>query len=461
MNERLNILVLDDEPRVRNEIEEFLNRKDYRIYTAARPSEAFGIAEEENVDIVILDIKLPEMDGLQVLKKLKEKHTELEVIMISGHGDMNSVIEAMRLGAADFFQKPFRLFEINGSIERTKRYIRLQKKIKEIEQNFSLVSKDLKENIGHQLIGKSKAIKQVMELMSMVAKTDDTSILITGESGTGKELVARGIHYLSRRHKQYFHSVNCSAVPESLFESEFFGHKKGAFTGASEEKAGWFEIANKGTLFLDEISDMPMSQQAKLLRVLEEKKVSKVGTHQMTDVDVRVIAASNRNLEKFSNENKFRLDLYHRLSSFIIHIPPLRERKEDIPVLLDHFLETFSRKMGKPLQKPENGIYDYMMAYDYPGNIRELRNIVERALIVCEGNKLRTKHFQLITSQRPGTVAKDVPKEYFQGLNLEEAEKRLINRALKETGNNKSRAAELLGITWQSLDRRMKKFGLE
>ncbi len=455
----LNILVLDDEYRVREEINEFLTGKDFNVFKAAIPSEAFNILENNNIDIIILDIKLPEMDGLKVLEKIKQSYPEVEVIMISGHGDMNSVITAMRLGATDFFQKPFRLFEINSAIERTKRFIKLQQKINEIEQSYNLLSKNLQKNIGHKLIGKSPAIKKVVGLMAKVAKTNDTAVLITGESGTGKELVARGIHYMGERSKQYFHSVNCSAIPESLFESEFFGHKKGSFTGASEDKAGWFEIADKGTLFLDEISDMPQNQQAKLLRVLEEKKVSKVGTHNMKDVDVRVIAASNRKLEELAENNQFRFDLYHRLCSFIIHIPPLRERKEDIPILIDHFIKIFSDKMAKPINHIDKRIYSELKNYNYPGNIRELKNIIERALIVSESEQLTMENIQLVSLKTSQQTAK-TPVES-ETYDLETTEKTLIEKVLQKTNYNKSKAAELLNITWQSLDRRMKKYKLE
>lgn len=455
----LSILVLDDEKRVRDEIEEFLLGKNYNVLKAGLPSEAFNILEENDVDIAILDIKLPEMDGLNVLKKVKEDYPKIEVVMISGHGDMNSVIDAMRFGATDFFPKPFRLLEINNAIERTKRFIVLNKQLKEVEKSYSLLSRELQKDLGQRLIGKSQAVKNVIELMTKVSKTDDTSVLITGESGTGKELVAKGIHYLSNRKNRYFYSVNCSAIPESLFESEFFGHKKGAFTGASEDKAGWFEIANKGTLFLDEISDMPLSQQAKLLRVLEEKKVSRVGLHTLKDVDVRVIAASNQNLEELAEQSKFRFDLYHRLSTFIIHIPPLRERKEDIPMLIDHFLKEFSKKMARPVPQIDKKVVDHLKEYAFPGNIRELKNLMERAVIVCDEDKLGMEHFAMISSKIENNTT--VCNEEAEVYDLEVSEKRLIQQALEKAGNNKSKAAELLNITWQSLDRRMKKFRLD
>lgn len=459
MMKKINILVLDDERRVRDEIEEFLLGNNYKVSKAGLPSQAFDILKQTEIDIAILDIKLPEMNGLSVLKEIKKQYPEIEVIMISGHGDMNSVIDAMRLGASDFFQKPFRLIEVNNAIERTKKFITLNQKLKEAEQNYSLLSKELYENIGQRLLGNSSALNNVIDLMTKVAKTDTTSVLITGESGTGKELVARGIHYLSVRNNHYFHSVNCSAIPESLFESEFFGHKKGAFTGATEDKSGWFEIANKGTLFLDEVSDMPMNQQAKLLRVLEEKKITRVGSHKSIDVDVRVIAASNQDIEKMSNERKFRFDLYHRLCSFIIHIPPLRERKKDIPLLLNYFIKNYSNKMAKPIKNIDKDILKKLTGYSFPGNIRELKNMIERAMILCEDDNLSLKHFQIISKNN---LAKN---QYINAtdeiFDIELVEHKLITKALEKANNNKSKAAALLNISWQSLDRRMKKYGMD
>jgi DNA-binding NtrC family response regulator len=378
--------------------------------------------------------------------------------MISGHGDMNSVIEAMRHDAADFFPKPFRLMDINLAIQRTTRYLDLQNKYKELEKNYSLISGEIQKSIGHQLIGKSKGMKKVISMMSKVANVENTTVLITGESGTGKELVARGIHFMSNRSKQYFHSVNCSAIPESLFESEFFGHKKGSFTGAVENKAGWFEIANKGTLFLDEIGDMPLSQQAKLLRILEERRVSRVGSHEMIDVDVRVIAASNQELMRMSHEKKFRLDLYHRISSFVIDLPPLRERKEDIPMLLQYFIDYYSKHLAKEIKRIDPAIEKELLGYAFPGNIRELRNLVERAIIISEKGILNLGDFQIGKVDPVGSADFSLPAEDIW--DLEMAERRLITKALERSNNNKSKAAELLNISWQSLDRRLKKFDI-
>jgi len=469
MKSKLNILIVDDEPRVVEEIKEFLKSIKYTVFSANKPSEAFVVLEKNKVDIVILDIRLPEMSGLEVLEKIKKKNPDIEVIMVSGHGDMNTVIEAMRLGATDYFAKPFRLVDIQNAIKRTQRFIALTQKIKMMESGLDLLSKKLLENIGSQLLGESPAMRNMTSMMNKVAQTDNTSVLILGESGTGKELVAHGIHYMSKRSKNTFYSVNCSAIPESLFESEFFGHKKGSFTGANEDKKGWFEIANGGTLFLDEISDMPLGQQAKLLRVLEERKVSKVGSRETIDVDVRVIAASNKDLEALTEKNKFRLDLFHRLSIFVVEAPSLRERKEDIPLLANYFLNMYAARMNKQITGVSDEAMILLKQHPFPGNVRELRNVIERAVILCEGNQLEVEHFKLHTKNGNGInlSGNESTQNHTEELieddnyNLEVFEKKLIQKALNKTGGNKAKAAMLLHITWQALDRRMKKFGLE
>ncbi|PLX02633.1 MAG: DNA-binding response regulator [Marinilabiliales bacterium] len=458
---KLKILIVDDEVRLLQELEEFLGNKKFTVFKALKPSIAFDILEKNEIDILILDIKLPEMNGIDVLKKVKEQYPEIEVIMVSGHGDMTTVIEAMRFGATDYFPKPFRLLDINNAIARTKRFIELNNELKDTKSTLSILSKKLMQNIGVQILGNSKAVGNLIDLMTKVARTENTSVLVLGESGTGKELVAHGIHYLSSRSKNTFYSVNCSAVPESLFESEFFGHKKGSFTGATDEKDGWFENANNGTLFLDEISDMPLIQQAKLLRVLEERKVNKIGSRKSVNVDVRVIAASNKNLEEMALENKFRLDLFHRLSIFIIEIPPLRDRKEDIPILLDYYVKFYSQQMGNQIRTIDAQVIDMLMNYDFPGNIRELKNMIERAVILCEDEILSCKHFRLNNKNSINKVKPDANKIDEDNLDLEDNIKTIIIKALEKTNNNKSKAAELLNITWQALDRRIKKLGIE
>jgi len=456
--ENLKILVLDDERVFRDEIKEFLENDDFEVHLAAKPSEAFDILKQTEIDIIILDLKLPEMDGITVLQKVKELYPDVEVIMITGHGDMDAVIQAMRYGAVEFFPKPFRLIDMKAAIQRTKRYISLNFKYKEVEHSYALVSKELRESVGYEIMGTSKAIKQVVDLMTKVAKAASTSVLITGESGTGKELVARGIHYLSSRKNAYFHAVNCSAVPDTLFESEFFGHKKGAFTGANDEKIGWFEIANGGTLFLDEIVDMQQSMQSKLLRVLEDKKIRRIGSNTDVSVDVRIIAATNQNIQKLLEENKFRNDLYYRLNSFEIFIPPLRERREDIPILLDYFLKLMAQKLNKKVPAVDSSVVKALTAYNFPGNVRELRNMVERALILSDGGKLSLKFFAGLPMVEDEIVLDHDVEEQFD---LDESEKRLIIKALQKTDYKKVEAAQLLNITRQSLDRRLEKYGID
>jgi DNA-binding NtrC family response regulator len=443
---------VDDEKAYRENIEEFFSNSKMKTFSAELPSMAFDILKKNKIDIVILDLRLPEMNGLDVLKEIKKLYPGIEVIIITGHGDMDSVIKAMRLGAIDFFTKPFRLIDVQNAIERTKKFIYLQKKLNEVEMNYSLVSKELKEKFGNNIIGKSKEIKNVLNLMAKVAKAGNTSVLITGESGTGKELIARGIHSLSDRKDHYFYAVNCSAVPENLFESSFFGHKKGAFTGANEDKKGWFEIASGGTLFLDEIGDMPAAQQSKFLRVLEEKKITKVGSYIEIPVDVRIIAATNKDAKKLITNNVLRSDLYHRLSSFEINIPPLRERIEDIPLMVNHFIEFFSANLKKNIKGINRNALEKLMAYDFPGNIRELKNMIEKAVILCDGDKLATDYF--------GFANKEYSPEIKDSYNLQSIEKNIIEKALQKTRFNKTKAAELLNITRQALDRRIEKYRL-
>ncbi|HUW07941.1 MAG TPA: sigma-54 dependent transcriptional regulator [Williamwhitmania sp.] len=450
----LSILVLDDEKAIREEILEFLTEDGYSLFEAERPSRAFAIMEEEIIDVIILDLQLPEMDGLSVLKKIKENNDHAEVIMITGHGDMEAVIQAMRLGAMEFFTKPFRLLDMKAAIQRSRRFVELSNRLKEANLGYSLLSRELHDSVGSQIMGNSLAIRRAVDLMEKVAKSDTTSVLITGESGTGKELVARGIHYLSSRKKNIFCPVNCSAIPDSLFESEFFGHKKGAFTGAMEDKIGWFEIANGGTLFLDEVVEMQPQMQAKLLRVLEDRKVQRIGSHIEIDVDTRILAATNKNIAQLVDEHRFRADLYYRLNSFIINMPPLRERREDIPILLNHFLGYYSSKFNKNLPEVDSGIYKLLNQYDFPGNVRELRNMVERAIILSDGKRLRSRDFAV------GEVLQENFTSGEEVFDLDELERKTIIRALEKTDYKKVEAAQLLNITRQALDRRMEKYNL-
>nr|WP_320119145.1 sigma-54 dependent transcriptional regulator [uncultured Marinifilum sp.] len=451
----LRILILDDEKLVRDELSEFLVDPNFKIFKAGSPSQAFQIMDNNEVHIAIIDVNLPEMSGIDVLERIKKEYPEIEVIMISGYSEMDSVIHSMRLGASDFFTKPFRLSDVENSIERTKKFVNLKKSLQEVKRNYSIISKEFYKAMGYEIVGDSRHMKNLINLIGKVAKTENTSVLITGESGTGKELVARAIHYLSNRKENCFYAVNCSAIPETLFESEFFGHTKGAFTGASDTKTGWFEAANKGTLFLDEIGDMQLNLQTKFLRVLEERKIRKVGSNIEIPFDTRIIAATNQNLEELNTEKGFRLDLYHRISSFVIHLEPLRNRKEDIPLLLDYFVKYFNRVMGKTINEIDELVVRKLLDYEFPGNVRELKNMVERAVIVCDSNKLSLSNFQL-SNNKESSATCHFPEEEI--LDLELVEKNCILKALERSNNNKSKAADMLNITWQSLDRRIKKY---
>lgn len=453
----ISILILDDEVRIRQELIEFLSSDNYLVFEAERPLDALEILKKESIVIAIIDIKLPDMNGLEFLKRIRPKYPQLEMIMISGHGDMNSVVEAMRNGASDYFQKPFRLLDVENAIKRSKRFIEIQHQHDKYNSNISILTERLYEGVASPMIGKSKAITEIAEIMERVAQSDDTSVLILGESGTGKELVAHGIHSLSNRKKALFCPINCSAISEHLFESEFFGHKKGSFTGAIEDRHGWFETADKGTIFLDEIGDLPLSQQAKLLRTLQERKVRPVGSSRELDFDVRIIAASNQSLDMMIENKEFRADLYHRLSTIIIKLPPLRDRKEDIPLLIYYFLKFHSNRIKRQIPTITPEAVNLLVNYRFPGNIRELSNIIERTLILCDDDVIDIKHFALGSTNSDKDDSALIQDIY----DLEFCEKKAIIKALNVVQFNKAKAAKLLNITWQSLDRKLKKHNIK
>lgn len=456
--ENLNTLILDDEKEFSNELGDFLSGLGYQVMKAEKPSDAFSLLDQHDFDIALIDRMLPEMDGLDVLKKIKHQYPSIDVIMVTGYADMNTVIETLRYGALDFITKPFKFQELQKALERAHRYRHLQQELEANHLNFNKVTNSLKSKINVDIVGSSKAMKNVIYLASKVACFDATSVLITGESGTGKELIARSIHALSPRKENFFHSVNCSAIPESLYESEFFGHKKGAYTGAVENTTGWFEISHHGTLFLDEVAELPLSVQAKFLRVLDDKIISKIGDKREINLDVRIIAATNQDLEKMVEQNKFRVDLFHRLKTFVIHIPPLRDRREDIPELLNFYVQAFSEKLGKKIECIDDKVYQRMTEYDFPGNVRELKNIIEQALIISEGNILRLKHFRALRCGHLNGHPKNRPLDTFD---LSEVEKQVITEALEKSDYHKTKAAGLLNISRQALDRKIEKHGIK
>jgi DNA-binding NtrC family response regulator len=446
----ITVLVLDDEIRITEKIRQYLLKNEFETFCANEPEQAFQILHEQQIDIVISDVLLPQMNGIEVLKKIKKDFPQTEVIMISGHSDIDTVIEAIRLGAVDFIRKPFHFMDVQLAIERTGKYISLQKQLSEKTEQMSLISRELESKIEKNFIGVSESIKNALNLAMRAAKDKDVNVLITGENGTGKEIIARIIHYASDRKKMPFFPVNSAAIPETLLESEFFGHMKGAFTGAFDHKKGCMELANGGTLFLDEIADMPLTLQAKLLRVLEDRKIKRVGGSKEMFVDIRIITATNRKIEDLIQNYKFRLDLFHRINTLQIHIPPLRERKDDIEPLLRHFVSFLAIEKNQPIPEIDNSVLIKLKRYSFPGNVRELRNMAERALILSSGNKLSDIDFLLAES--------DMEKIIQQNLNLDENEKRLMKIALEKTNYNQQDASELLGISRDALKRRLKKY---
>jgi len=446
----IKVLIIDDEVDFTDELYNYLQKSGFTPYSANNAADGYKILNDYEIDLLILDVRLPGVNGLDVLKQVKQIYSKVEVIIISAYGDMDTVIQAVRAGAFDYLRKPLRYIDIQIAIERTQKYLDIQRRLTLIEEKHSLITKDMEITIGRHFIGKSSQILKIFDLAKTASQYPDINVLITGESGTGKENIARIIHYTSDRKDHYFCAVNSSAICESLMESEFFGHKKGAFTGAVADKKGYFEIAHQGTVFLDEIADMPLAMQSKLLRVLEEKIITRVGDTKGIHTNFRIITATNIDLNHMVEEKKFRLDLLHRLNTIHIHIPPLRERTEDIAPLLKVFSDEFSIKLNKPIRSIDDEVFETLSKYDFPGNIRELKNLTERAIILSDSNKLGVKDFPLPSTQPRRDVALHV-------LEIDKHESMLIRQALSNCNFNQSAAADILGISRDALIRKMKK----
>ncbi len=443
------ILVVDDEKKMGILIEGTLKDAGYSVKTVTCGDKALELLKKNTYDIVITDLKMEPVDGMQVLKKAKELNEETEVIMMTAYATTQSAVQAMKSGATDYIIKPFALEELKLLVDK------IVEKQKLVALNLQL-QEDLGRAILDEFVGKSEKIKNVFELVNKVAKTD-ANVLLLGESGTGKELVARAIHQKSKRKTKPLITVNCAALTETLLESELFGHEKGAFTGAYAKKLGRFELADQGTIFLDEIGEISPIIQAKLLRVLEEKKFNRVGGVETIQVDTRVIAATNKNLEEITKQGKFREDLYFRLNVFPIWIPPLRERREDIPLLLDYFLKKYNYQ-GHKLSKD---VMEQFINYDWPGNVRELKNILERAIILSDGKDIQTHHIGIKPLTKVSYDSGIPVSEPTGDLSLEEMEKNMIMEALRKSKGNKTEAARSLHITRRMLYSRMKKYGLQ
>lgn len=449
---KIEILILDDEKQFTEELYEFFQKSGFEAFEANTEREARKILNSHDIDLLILDVRLPGVNGLDILQEVKVQFPAMEVIVVSAHGDMDTVIKAMRLGAFDYLRKPFRHLDIQIAIERTQKFLQMAQRLKQMEEKNSLISKSLEEKIARQFIGVSPQILEVFESAVTAAKYPEANVLITGESGTGKENIARIIHYSSVRKNHVFCAVNSSAISETLLESEFFGHKKGSFTGAIADKMGFFEVCNQGTLFLDEIADMPFNLQAKILRATEEKVITRVGDTNQIHTDFRIISATNHDIEKNVERKRFRLDLLHRLNTLHIHIPPLRERPEDIKPLLIHFVNVYATKFNKPNLRISTEAFDALYTYDFPGNVRELKNMTERAIILCKGSSLGIADFP-VKPQKPGIHG---PKEEMVDLKMNEI--KMIRKALEGSKYNQQTAANALGITRDALIRKMKKY---
>ena len=446
----LRILLIDDEEEILATVGQLLRRMGYEVSTASNGAEGLERFERDGADIVVSDVMMPGIDGLGVLRGLRALGADVEVILITGVGTMDTAVEALRQGAFDFFTKPVRIAELTASLERTRRYQEVRRDRDRLRSRLANLEPD-----GSTLIGDSAVMARVMDLVDRVADTDRTTVLITGESGTGKELVARAIHDRSPRAAEAFITLNCTAVPDALFESELFGHEKGAFTDATARKLGMFELATRGTLFLDEIADMSATSQAKILRVLEERTLRRVGGVHEIPVNVRLVAATNRDLESMQRDGAFRKDLYFRLNVFTVHLPPLRERGDDILQLAEHFVERFAREFRKDVSGLDDGARQLLRSYAFPGNVRELRNLTERGVILADGPTLTPRELSDLTGTPVATAPDTGP-----GLELKALEEGAIRAAFERAGGNQTETARLLGIGVDALRYRLRKYGL-
>lgn len=447
MTRKARILVVDDEVAMREALQDWLMEDGYEVGLAESGQDAIVKAGEKSWDVILLDLKMPGIDGLETLRRLKGKevNVEAEVLMMTAYATVDTAVQAMKEGAFDYLVKPFDPHEVEMQIKKIISHREL------VLENILLRQKLEERSEYHEIIGKSEPMQKIYDLISQVAPTDST-VLITGESGTGKELIAQAIHGNSQRCYMPFIAVSCGALPDSLLESELFGYEKGAFTGADHTKKGRFEMADKGTLFLDEIGDISLKTQVNLLRVLQQKSFSRLGGQAEISVDVRILAATNRDLKKAIAEKKFRDDLFYRLNVISINIPPLRERKDDIPLLANAFIRRYSKEMNKELLKIAPSALKLLMDYDWPGNVRELENVIERALVIGRGK-------EIVGADLPFSRRELEPEKLPRSLKM--MEKVHIKRTLLETDWNISETARVLEIDRQTLYNKIEKYKIE
>jgi len=451
MTENPSILIIDDDVAIRDSCSLALKKDGYKVKTAKDGIEGLRLFKEESFQVVLLDLRLPGLDGMEALSKIKEENPETPVIIITAYASIESAVEAMKRGAFNYLAKPF-------SPEELRVITRKALKSREVFlENIYLREELEKKTEFDMVIGKSKPMQKVMDIVRQVAATEST-VLISGESGTGKELLAREIHMHSLRKNSPFVVVDCGALVETLFESELFGHVKGSFTGAHETKHGRFEVANGGTIFLDEISNISLNIQAKLLRVIQEREVTRIGSTKPIKVDVRILAATNQELADLVREEKFREDLFYRLSVVPIHLPPLRERKEDIPLLVEHFLGKYNKRTRKNINSISPEVKKALMEYDWPGNIRELENTVERAVVLSKGNEIELESLVYHGISAGSSFFNPARGRFWS---LDEVEKEYIKTVLQAQYRNKSKTAKILGIDRKTLMAKIRKYNIQ
>lgn len=457
------ILVVDDDPGMREFLKIFLQKEKHEVLSVNCGEDALKIIDNEEFDLVITDLKMKNVSGIKVLEKVKSISFYTEVVVMTAYGSVESAVEAMKLGAFDYIEKPFQLDKIRivvkNCLEKRALFLENMRLRKELRNKYRF----------DQIIGKNKKMQEIFDIIIKVSLTK-SSVLLIGESGTGKEIVARAIHYNSSRRDKPFVVINCGAIPENLLESELFGHVKGAFTGAYATKKGLFEIADEGTVFLDEVCEFPLHMQVKLLRVLHEKKFKMIGGVNDIEVDVRIISATNRNIEAEVEKGNFREDLFYRLNVIQIKLPPLRERMDDIPYLVYHFIEKYSKEMGKKIDGISKPAMEALLQYDYPGNVRELENIIERSIAFETENLIQPASLPENLFKEPSPFEKplffEIPENLHEKrLDLEriimDIEKEFLKRALQKTGGKKNEAAKYLGISFRSIRYKLQKYGLD
>jgi DNA-binding NtrC family response regulator len=445
---KYRLLIVDDETDSRDALAELADRWGYEVQTASDGTEALRRAIEWHPDVILTDLVMPNMDGLWLLRALRAELPDCPVVLLTGRGTVQTAVQAIKEGAYDFIEKPLEISRLRVVLDRALEKKETMREVQLLRRRLAALAP------GTDMIGSGPAMQRVFELVKKVAPAN-ASVVIAGESGTGKEVVARAIHSLSQRKEKPFVALNCGAIPPTLIESELFGYERGAFTGADQRRLGNFELAHGGTLFLDEIGELPVEMQGKFLRVLEERKVRRLGGKSEVEVDVRVLCATNRDLKEEIKRGRFREDLYFRLHVFSIQLPALKERREDVPLLVQHFIEKFNGETGKHVQGVTPGAMNVLQGYAWPGNIRELRNTVERAMILTDGDVIDEEHLPPdMRPTRPEAAVLRVPL----GIQLREVEKEYILSSLQKNGGNKARTAEILGISEKTLYNKLNRY---